>query len=89
MEELFKEAQERAIENVKLRYIGLAIADQQSFEASTNEVEEEITRIAIQQQKDAAELRKEMIENQTYGAVIDQLRFNKALNFMVENAKLK
>ena len=88
-EELFKEAQERAIENVKLRYIGLAIADQQSFEASTNEVEEEIARIAIQQQKDAAELRKEMIENQTYGAVIDQLRFNKALNFMVENAKLK
>lgn len=88
-EELFKEAQERAIENVKLRYIGLAIADQQSFEASTNEVEEEIARIAIQQQKDAAELRKEMVENQTYGAVIDQLRFNKALNFMVENAKLK
>ena len=88
-EELFKEAQERAIENVKLRYIGLAIADQQSFEASTNEVEEEIARIAIQQQKDAAELGKEMIENQTYGAVIDQLRFNKALNFMVEKAKLK
>ena len=88
-EELFKEAQERSIENVKLRYIGLAIADQQSFEASNNEVEEEIARIAIQQQKDAAELRKEMIDNQTYGAVIDQLRFNKALNFMVENAKLK
>lgn len=88
-EELFKEAQERSIENVKLRYIGLAIADQQSFEASTSEVEEEIARIAIQQQKDAVELRKEMIENQTYGSVIDQLRFNKALNFMVENAKLK
>ncbi len=88
-EELFKEAQERSLENVKLRYIGLAIADAQSFEASENEVEEEITRIAIQQRKDATELRKEMIENQTYGSVIDQLRFNKALNFMVENAKLK
>ena len=55
----------------------------------SNEVEEEITRIAIQQRKDATELRKEMIENQTYGSIIDQLRFNKALNFMVENAKLK
>lgn len=74
---------------MKLRYIGLAIADAQSFEASENEVEEEITRIAIQQRKDATELRKEMIENQTYGSIIDQLRFNKALNFMVENAKLK
>ena len=88
-EELFKEAQERSLENVKLRYIGLAIADQQSFEASNNEVEEEIARIAIQERKDAKELRKEMIENQAYGSVIDQLRFNKALNFMVENAKLK
>ena len=40
-------------------------------------------------QKVADELRKEMIENQTYESVIDQLRFNKALNYMVENAKLK
>jgi FKBP-type peptidyl-prolyl cis-trans isomerase (trigger factor) len=88
-EELFKEAQERSLENVKLRYIGLAIADEQSFEASENEVEDEIARIAIQQRKDATELRKEMIENQTYGSIIDQLRFNKALNFMVETAKLK
>jgi trigger factor len=88
-EELFKEAQERSLENVKLRYIGLAIADEQLFEASENEVEDEIARIAIQQRKDATELRKEMIENQTYGSIIDQLRFNKALNFMVETAKLK
>ena len=88
-EDLLKEAQERANENVKLRYIGLAIADEKSFKASENEVEEEIAKIAIQQRKDAKELRKEMIENQTYESVIDQLRFNKALNYMVENAKLK
>ena len=88
-EDLLKEAQERANENVKLRYIGLAIADEKSFKASENEIEEEIAKIAIQQRKDAKELRKEMIENQTYESVIDQLRFNKALNYMVENAKLK
>ncbi len=88
-EELFKEAQERALENVKLRYIGLAIADEQQFEASELEVDEEIARIAIQQRKDAAELRKEMIENQSFHAVADQLRFNKALEYMVEKAKLK
>ena len=88
-EDLLKEAQERANENVKLRYIGLAIADEKSFKASENEIEEEIAKIAIQQRKDAKELRKEMIENQTYESVIEQLRFNKALNYMVENAKLK
>ena len=82
-----QEAQERANENVKLRYIGLAIADEKSFKASENG-EEEIAKIAIQQRKDAKES-KEMIENQTYESVIDQLRFNKALNYMVENAKLK
>ena len=34
-----------------------------------------IAKITIQQRKDAKEL-KEMIENQTYESVIDQLRFN-------------
>ena len=38
-EDLLKEAQERANEN-EIRYIGLAIADEKSFKASENEIEE-------------------------------------------------
>ena len=88
-EEIMKEAEERAIENVKLRYIGLGIADELELEASPSEVNEEIASMAIRQRKDARELRKEMEENDTIGSVAEQVRFNKALDYMIENAKIK
>ena len=88
-EALFKEAQTRAEENVKLRFIGLAIADAEELDCSAQEVEEEIMRMAMEQRKPAAELRKELEENQSLSAVSDQLRFNKALALLVEKAKIK
>jgi len=74
---------------VKLRYIGLGIATEQGFEASEVEIEEEIATMAIRQRKDAQELRKEMVENDSLASVGEQIRFNKALDYMVENAKIK
>ncbi len=88
-EDILKEAQERALENVKLRYIGLRIATELKFESSVAEVDEEIASMAIRQQKDARTLRKEMEENDTISSVAEQIRFNKALNYMLENAKIK
>ncbi len=88
-EEIAKEAQERALENVKLRYIGLRIAKELEFEASEVEIEEEIATMAISQRKDAQALRKEMEENDSLDNVGEQIRFNKALDYMVENAKIK
>lgn len=88
-EEIFKEAQERALENVKLRYIGLGIATELGMEASGSEINEEIASMAIRQRKDARTLRKEMEENDTIGSVGEQIRFNKALDYMLENAKIK
>lgn len=88
-DELLKEAQERALENVKLRYIGLSIADEQKFKAEQNEINKEIEQIAIQQRKDVGSIRKEMMENNTLDSVSDQIRFNKVLNYLVENAKNK
>ena len=88
-EEIAKEAQERALENVKLRYIGLGIAKELEFEASEAEIEEEIATMAIRQRKDAQALRKEMEENDSLDNVGEQIRFNKALDYMVENAKIK
>jgi len=88
-QEILKEAQDRALENVKLRYIGLGIATEQGFEASEVEIEEEIATMAIRQRKDAQELRKEMVENDSLASVGEQIRFNKALDYMVENAKIK
>ncbi len=88
-EEILKEAQKRAAENVKLRYIGLGIAKELELDASDLEIDEEISAIAIRQQKDARVLRKEMEENGTIEGLGDQVRFNKALDYMLENAKIK
>ena len=88
-EDILKEAEERATENVKLRYIGLRIADELEYSASEAEIDEEIASMAISQQKDARTLRKEMIENDTIRSVGEQVRFNKALDYMLENAKVK
>jgi len=88
-EDILKEAQERALENVKLRYIGLGIATELELKSSEVEVDEEIAAMAIRQQKDARTLRKEMEENDTIGSIAEQIRFNKALDYMLENAKIK
>jgi trigger factor len=89
MEEIQKEAAERALENVKLRYIGLGIASELGFDATEVEIDEEIATMAIRQRKDARALRKEMEENDSLDSVGEQIRFNKALDYMVENAKIK
>jgi len=88
-EEILKEAQTRSEENVRLRYIGLAIAKELEFKASESEIAEEIASMAIQQRKDARTLRKEMEENNTIDSISEQVLFNKALDYMLENAKIK
>ncbi len=87
--EILEEAKERALDNVKIRYIGLAIADELEYTASENEISEEIASMAIQQRRDARELRKEMEENGTIDSVGEQIRFNKAIDYMLENAKIQ
>ena len=88
-EDIMKEAQERALENVKLRYIGLGIATELELSADENEIDEEIASMAIRQQKDARALRKEMEADESINSVGEQIRFNKALDYMLENAKIK
>jgi trigger factor len=89
MENLQNQAADQALENVKLRYIGLGIAKELEFDATEVEIDEEIATMAIQQRKDAQALRKEMQENGSIDSVGEQIRFNKALDYMVENAKIK
>ncbi|MDF7824288.1 trigger factor [Pontiellaceae bacterium B12227] len=89
MEEIQKEAADQALENVKLRYIGLGIATELEYDVTEVEIDEEIATMAIQQRKDASALRKEMEENDSIHSVGEQIRFNKALDYMVENAKIK
>jgi trigger factor len=87
--DMMEEAKVKGEEQVKLRYIMMAIADAEEMTASDEEIQEEITKTAIQQQRDASDLRKELEKEGQMGDVADQIRFRKAIDFLIENAKIK
>jgi trigger factor len=87
--DMMEEAKVKGEEQVKLRYIMMAIADAEELTASDEEIQEEITKTAIQQQRDASDLRKELEKEGQMGDVADQIRFGKAIDFLIGNAKIK
>jgi trigger factor len=89
MEGLMGEAQEIALDRVKLRFITTAIAKEQGLEVSAEEVQEEITAIAVSQRADAAKLRAQLEERGELGDIAAQVIFRKALDYMIEKAEVK
>lgn len=88
-DDMLEEAKVKGEEQVKLRYIMMAIADAENLTASEEEISEEVTKMAVQQQRDAAEYRRELEKEDQMGDVADQIRFGKAIEFLIENAKIK
>jgi trigger factor len=88
-EDMFKEAQEKAVEQVKLRYIIMAIADAENIKVEDQEVSGEVIRMAVSQRQDAAEYRKKLEKEDQLESVRDQLRFGKTVEFLLEKAKIK
>ena len=88
-DELLELAKKQSEESLKLRYIGLNIAEKENLTVDRNDVDEEIAKMAIRQQKDAQTLRKELIKEDRLETVENQVRFEKAIAFMLENAKIK
>ena len=88
-EDMFKESQEKAVEQVKLRYIIMAIADAENIKVEDQEISAEVVRMAIQQRRDAAEYRKELEKEGHLESVGDQIRFGKTVEFLLEKAKIK
>lgn len=89
MSDLMGEAQEIALDRVKLRFITQAIAKEQNLEVSAAEVQEEIATIAVSQRADAATLRAQLEERGELGDIEAQVLFRKALEYLLENAKVK
>jgi trigger factor len=87
--DMLEEAKGKGEEQVKLRYIMMAIADAENLTASGEDVSEEITKMAIQQQRDASDYRRELEKDGRMEDVADQIRFGKAVEFLIENAKIK
>jgi len=88
-EDMFKEAQEKAEEQVKLRYIVMAVADAENIKVDDQEVSDEVVRMAVSQRQDAAEYRKKLEKEDQLESVRDQIRFGKTIEFLLENAKIK
>ncbi|MGE4489779.1 MAG: trigger factor [Kiritimatiellales bacterium] len=88
-DDMMKEAAVKAEEQVKLRYIMMAIADAESVQVEGQDVEDEVVRMAVQQRRDAAEYRKELEKEGHLSAVRDQLRFVKTIDLLLEKAKIK
>jgi trigger factor len=88
-EDMMKEAKEKAEEQVKLRYIIMAIADAEEIKVDDQEISAEVVRMAVQQRRDAAEFRKELEKEGHLDSVGDQIRFGKTIEFLLEKAKIK
>jgi trigger factor len=88
-EDMMKEAKEKAEEQVKLRYIIMAIADAEAVKVDDQEISAEVVRMAVQQRRDAAEFRKELEKEGHLDSVGDQIRFGKTVEFLLEKAKIK
>lgn len=89
MEGLMSESQEIALDRVKLRFITKAIATEKNIEVTAQEVQEEITKIAISQRADAAKLRAQLEERDEVGDIEAQVTFRKVLDYLLETAKVK
>jgi trigger factor len=88
-DDMMKEAQTKAEEQVKLRYIIMAIADAENIQVGDQEISDEVVRMAVSQRRDAAEYRKELEKEGHLESVGDQLRFGKTVEFLLEKAKIK
>ena len=87
--DMMKEAQVKGEEQVKLRYIIMAIADAENIQVADQEVSEEVVHMAVSQRRDAAEYRKELEKEGHLESVADQLRFGKTIELLLEKAKIK
>ncbi len=88
-DQLTKEAQEAAISRVKLTYILSAIADGEELTASDEEFEERIRGMAQGYRMTPEQLKAQIEERDSLDEVREDVRRDKAMDVILENAKIK
>jgi len=88
-EELEKTARKRAEDELRLHYIMAEIIREEKIEADGASIAEELGKIAAQRGVSPAELRKELEESGRIGVIIDRILRSRAIDFLMENAKIK
>ncbi len=87
-EELMNSAKQSAEEKVKLHFILQEIVKKEKIEVTPEELQLEIGRLAQRYRMSIEKLLKELKKNHAFGAVQEDLIFNKALQWLVEHAKI-
>ena len=81
-----KEFEEQAKKQVKSRLVLEAVVEAEKLEASIDEIEEKVKEMATNYGKDADELMK---NEQLINYIKDSMKAEKAVKFVVDNAKIK
>lgn len=85
--EIFETAKRTATSDIKLRYILHKIADAEGVEVTTAEVDAEIQKIAAQSRMTPQQARTALQKNERMDGLREALRRDKALDFVLAEAK--
>lgn len=85
--ELKTEAAKNAAEKIKMRYILQKIAEEESVSVEEKEVDDFIAGLARARHKTEPELREEIEKNESMDSIRLQLKIDKTLDFIIEQAK--
>ena len=88
-DELWKQADVSARDRVRLMYILNRIAEEEKLEVGEKEIDDAIGALAARERIDPAELRKQLESNNRIDTLTTDLVNRKALDFVMENAKIK
>ncbi len=88
-EEIFEAANRTATERVKVRYILHRIAEKEKIEASEEEISARIAEMARQYNVKPQELRADLDKRNALDGLVENIRGNKTLDFLLERAKVK
>jgi trigger factor len=87
--ELEKIARKKAEDELRLHYIMAEIIREEKIEADPASIADELSRLAAERGVSPAELRKELDESGRIGVIIDRILRSRAMDFLIENAKIK
>ena len=84
----YREAnKEQAVKDVKGSLLLEKIAEREAIETMRDEMDKEVQRIARSQRKPAAQVRMDLEKNNRMPAIASQIRTEKVLNFLFDNAR--
>jgi trigger factor len=84
--QIFEGAGQQAQHSLKVRFILAAIAEKETIEPSESDIKDELNRLANQLKMDAKTVEARLRENNNYDKLLEDIRNNKTVDFLVSQA---